>query len=64
MTKTTRLLYVGTFINEQGHLGMRRNLHVYIEYYLVEPHKGHRVGALVSELRFDDKKVPGEVTIN
>lgn len=44
MTKTTQLLYVGHFINEQGHLGMRRDLHVYMEYYLIEPHVGHRVG--------------------
>ena len=63
MTKTTRLLYVGHFINEQGHLGMRRDLHVYMEYYSIEPHVGHRVGALVSDLPFEHYKVDGALTI-
>jgi hypothetical protein len=59
MTKTTRLLYVGHFINELGHLDMRRNLHAYIEYYFVEPGKA-RVGALVPDLPFEHNKVFGK----
>jgi hypothetical protein len=32
MSRTSRLLYIGTILNESGHLGMGRTLHVYVEY--------------------------------
>ena len=64
MDRTTRLIYVGHFINENAHLGMRRTLYTYIEYYLKEPGVGHRTGALVSEMPFEHHKVDGALTID
>ncbi|KAK9437391.1 uncharacterized protein VB005_08379 [Metarhizium brunneum] len=64
MDRTSRLLYVGQFFNENGHLGMKRNLHVYIEYYLKKPGVGHRVGAIVSETCFEHHRVDGSLIID
>ncbi|KAH8781621.1 hypothetical protein BGZ57DRAFT_853190 [Hyaloscypha finlandica] len=62
LSRTTRLMYVGRFINETGHLGLRRKPYVYIEYYLTASGVGQRVGALLSDLPFEHRRVDGAVT--
>jgi hypothetical protein len=62
--RTTRLLYVGQFINELDQVGLRRAPHVYMEYYLKAPGQGHRVGAVVSDLPFIHHRVEGALTLD
>ncbi|CZR66797.1 uncharacterized protein PAC_16698 [Phialocephala subalpina] len=64
LSRTTRLMYVGRFINETGHKGLRRDPYVYIEYYLTASGVGHRVGAVLSDLPFGYRKVDGLVVFS
>lgn len=64
MDRTSRLMYVGKLLNENGHLGMRRSLYVYMEYFLKRPGVGHRVGAMVSDLPFKHHRVEGPLAID
>jgi len=64
MDRTSRLMCAGQFLNENGHLTMRRNLYVYMEYYLKKPGVGHRVGAIVSDLPFEHHRVENSLVID
>ncbi|KAI9753610.1 MAG: Glycine--tRNA ligase 1, mitochondrial [Chaenotheca gracillima] len=64
LDRTTRLLYIGKIINEQGHLGMLRDVHIYVEYYSTAVNEGHRVGVLVTDWPLEHRRVEGALLLD
>jgi hypothetical protein len=61
--RTTRLLYVGSILNTM-YSGLKHGVvHVYIEYFLEDVGKGHRVGTLVSEEKLMHYSVEGGLVL-
>jgi hypothetical protein len=61
--KTTRLLYVGRLVSENNFLKLGPELHVYMEYFLLAPGTGRRVGAVCTSRPLKHVKVEGSLVM-